>query len=114
LVRILADNITNISTIFSKWGWLWLGYFSNVLKMTFNKDEFGFIAGSMKSKAAMMYKRGSTRVEVEEATGYARLVVLKELREMGYKIIKKKVRVGKNRPHFLYTIGGKNERDSSC
>ena len=78
-------------------------------KMAFDKDEFGFIAGSKKSKAASMYRRGATRIEVEDATGYARLVVLQELRVMGYDIIKKKVRIGKNRPHFLYTIGGKND-----
>jgi len=78
--------------------------------MAFAKDEFGFIAGSLKSKAAAMYKIGATRVAVEKATGYARLVVLHELELMGYVIHKKKVRIGKNRPHYLYTIGGRNEK----
>jgi hypothetical protein len=72
--------------------------------MSFDKDEFGFIAGSLKSKAASMYKVGATRVEVESALGDPCLNVLSELSGMGYKIIRKKVRVGKNRPHYRYRI----------
>ncbi len=78
--------------------------------MTFTKDEFGFIAGSLKSKAAAMYKTGATRLTVEKAIGYAMLNVLSELEMLGYTIHKKKVRIGKNRPHYLYTIGGRNEK----
>lgn len=77
--------------------------------MPFDKDQFGFIAGSLKSKAAAMYQVGATRLQVEAALGDPQLNVLKELEDMGYKIIKKKVRIGKNRPHFKYTIGGKND-----
>jgi len=80
--------------------------------MTFAKDKFGFIAGSLKSKAVAMYEQGATRLAVEKATGYARLVVLQELKAMGYTIIKKKVRIGKNRPHYLYTIGGRSEKET--
>ena len=80
--------------------------------MTFAKDEFGFIAGSLKSKAAAMYRKGATRVVVEEALGDPVLNVLSELEELGYKITKKKVRVGKARPHYRYTIGGKNEEEN--
>ncbi len=79
--------------------------------MSFAKDEYGFIAGSLKSKAAAMYKTGATRLAVEKAVGYALLNVLHELEIMGYTIHKKKVRIGKNRPHFLYRIGGKNEKE---
>jgi len=79
--------------------------------MTFAKDKYGFIAGSLKSKAVSMYEKGATRLDVEKATGYARLVVLQELKAMGYTIIKKKVRIGKNRPHYLYRIGGRNEKE---
>ncbi len=78
--------------------------------MAFAKDKYGFIAGSLKSKAVSMYEKGATRLDVEKATGYARLVVLHELELMGYVIHKKKVRIGKNRPHYLYTIGGRNEK----
>jgi hypothetical protein len=79
--------------------------------MTFDKDEFGFIAGSLKSKAARLYKVGATRLQVEEAIGDPQLNVLSELESMGYTIHRKKVRIGKNRPHFKYTIGNKNETE---
>jgi len=79
--------------------------------MTFAKDKFGFIAGSLKSKAASMYEEGATRLAVEKAIGYAMLNVLSELEMLGYTIHKKKVRIGKNRPHFLYTIGGKSGKE---
>ena len=79
--------------------------------MTFAKDRYGFIAGSLKSKAASMYEEGATRLAVEKAIGYAMLNVLSELEMLGYTIHKKKVRVGKNRPHYLYRIGGRHEKD---
>lgn len=80
------------------------------LKMTFPHDEFGFDIGSLKSKAASLYKKGATRLQVEEAIGNPCLNVLSELENKGYTIIKRKVRIGKNRPHYLYCIiGGKNE-----
>lgn len=75
--------------------------------MSFDKDEFGFIAGSLKSKAAAMYKTGATRLEVEAALGDPCLNVLTELTNMGYKITKRKVKVVKSRPHFKYKIEGK-------
>lgn len=77
--------------------------------MSFDKDEFGFIVGSLKSKACILYRRGATRLEIMAALGNDHYNVLRELETMGYKIIKKKVRVGKNRPHFRYRIGGKSE-----
>jgi len=79
--------------------------------MTFPKDKYGFIVGSLKSKAVTMYEEGATRLAVEKAIGYAMLNVLSELEMLGYTIHKKKVRIGKNRPHFLYTIGGKSEKE---
>jgi hypothetical protein len=72
--------------------------------MTFAKDEFGFIAGSQKSKAAGMYLKGATRKEVETALGNPYLNVLTEIEKLGFKIIRNKVRIGKNRPHYRYTI----------
>jgi len=77
--------------------------------MMFNlddKDEFGFKCSDLKSKAAAMYKLGATRLQVEEALGNPYLTVLAEVESMGYTILRKKVRVGKNRPHFRYTIIG--------
>lgn len=72
--------------------------------MTFDKDEFGFIAGSLKSKAAAMYKKGATRVEVEAALNNPYLNVLAELANMGYRITKNKIRIGKNKPHYRYKV----------
>lgn len=77
--------------------------------MTFPKDEFGFIAGSLKSQAASLYKKGATRLQVKEALGDPCLNILTELENRGYNITRKKVRIGKNRPHYRYTIGIKNE-----
>jgi len=77
--------------------------------MPFEKDEYGFEANSLKSKAAAMYKVGATRVQVEEALGDPCLNVLSELEGKGYKIVKKKVRIGKNRPHFRYLIASLKE-----
>jgi hypothetical protein len=76
--------------------------------MPFDKDEFGFIKGSLKSKAVALYKKGATRSDVENALGDPVLNVLTELTSMGYKITKKKVRVGKNRPHFKYKVEDKD------
>lgn len=76
------------------------------------KDEFGFIAGSLKSRAAAMYRLGATRLQVFEALNDPCLNVLAELESMGYTVTRKKVRVGKNRPHFKYTIvGGPDDKE---
>ena len=80
-------------------------------------DEFGFRRSSLKSKAAAMYRQGATRLQVHEALGEPMLNVLSEVEAMGYKIVRKKVRIGFNRPHYRYTIADKveisNEQDGS-
>lgn len=67
-------------------------------------DEFGFKHSSLKSKAAALYKQGATRLQVYEALGDPCLNVLSEVEGMGFTVLRKKVRIGKNRPHFKYTI----------
>lgn len=72
--------------------------------MAFEKDKYGYTDGCMKSKAAAMYALGATRIQVHEALGDPCLNVLRELEDQGYKILRKKVRIGKNKPHIRYTI----------
>jgi hypothetical protein len=73
-------------------------------------DKYGFRIGSLKSRAADLYSYGATREEVTAALGSTQLKVLTELESKGFVIHKKRIRVGKNRPHYRYTIGDKNEK----
>lgn len=73
-------------------------------------DCYGFREGSLRSKAASLYAKGATREEVKAQIGVTHLVVLAELEAKGYTIIKKKIKVGKGRRQYRYTIGGKYEK----
>lgn len=58
-------------------------------------DEYGFRKGSIKSRAAAMYKKGATLSEVKEEIGSVQFNVLGELEKAGFKIKKTEVE-GKN------------------
>jgi len=71
-------------------------------------DKYGFVEGSLRSQAAALYEKGATREQVKAALGsVAQLNVLAELEAKGYKILKRRIRIGKSRPHIQYTIGPK-------
>lgn len=67
-------------------------------------DEYGFKAGSLRSQAASLYAKGATREAVKAALGVTMLNVLTELEQRGFEITRKRVRVGKSRPHIQYQI----------
>lgn len=70
-------------------------------------DQFGYRVGSAKSNAAALYVVGATRKEIKDKLGTDQYNVLLELEQQGYIITKKRVRIGKNRPHLRYTISTK-------
>jgi hypothetical protein len=74
-------------------------------------DKYGFEVGSLRSQAAALYEKGATRVQVKEVCGTNMLNVLELVREKGYKVKVQRVRVGKNRPHFKYTIMPKDSNN---
>ena len=76
-------------------------------------DKYGFESGSLRSKAAALYEKGATREEVTAVIGSTSLAVLTELKQKGYTIHKKRVRVGKNRPHYKYTIGERRSMEET-
>lgn len=71
-------------------------------------DKYGYKLGSLRSKAAALYAQGATREDVKSHLGKTCLAVLTELKKAGWVIIKTRVRVGANRVHYHYRIGGRN------
>lgn len=68
-------------------------------------DSYGYPIGSKKSKAASLYSEGATAAEVKDILGDQCLNVLSEVQSIGFKVIKKKVRVSKSiRTHYRYQI----------
>lgn len=69
------------------------------------KDEFGFRIGSLRSKAAALYKKGATLEEVTSKLGSVQYNILAKMEERGHKVTVTKVtHKDWKRPRFKYKV----------
>lgn len=73
-------------------------------------DEFGFRKGTIKSRAALMYKKGATLAEVRDEVGSVQFNLLTELETAGFEIKKTTVKgTGGARDATKYKVLGKSK-----
>lgn len=72
-------------------------------------DEFGFRKDSIKSKAAVLYKKGATLAQVKEVVGSIQFNVLNELEEAGFKVNKTEVKGKGGRTATKYQVVAKGK-----